>query len=111
MAARATAYLADSDDLRVVDVVIAEVVYVLESFYEVDRAEVAQAVRSIVGYRSVRVADLDLILRAVDLYDVERLDFADAWVVAAAERAGVRQVASFDRALDRVPTIDRVEPP
>lgn len=110
MATKATNYLATSEDLRVVDVVVAEVVYVLESFYEVERPQVAQAIRSIVGFRSTRVADLDRILRAVDLYETDRLDFADAWVVAAAERAAVRSVASFDRGLDRIFTIDRIEP-
>ena len=110
MGARATNYLATSEDLRVVDVVVAEVVYVLESFYEVERPQVAQAIRSIVGFRSIRVADLDLILRAVDLYETDRMDFADAWVVAAAEEAGVRSVTSFGRGLDRIPTIDRIEP-
>ena len=110
MAARATNYLATSDDLQVVDVVVAEVVYVLESFYEVGRPQVAQAIRSIVGFRSIRVLDLDLVLRAVDLYETERMDFADAWVVASAEKAGVRSVTSFDRGLDRIPTIDRIEP-
>jgi predicted nucleic-acid-binding protein len=50
----------------VVDVVVAEVVYLLEAFYDVERSEVAQAFRSIVG-RSIVVDDADLVLRAVDL--------------------------------------------
>jgi len=44
------------------------------------------------------------------VYDVHRLDFADAYVVASAERTGVEEVASFDRTIDRVGTVRRVEP-
>jgi hypothetical protein len=39
---------------------------------------------------------------------VERLDFAEAYLVASAEATGV--AASFDRAIDRVETITRQEP-
>jgi predicted nucleic acid-binding protein len=35
---------------------------------------------------------------------------ADAYLVASAERTGVGEVASFDRGIDRVPTVRRVEP-
>jgi predicted nucleic acid-binding protein len=43
------------------------------------------------------------------VYDGHRLDFADAYLVACAERTGVEEVASFDRAIDRVGTVRRVE--
>jgi predicted nucleic acid-binding protein len=42
---------------------------------------------------------------------VERLDFADAYLVASTEVTGVGFVASFDQAIGRVPTVERVEPP
>jgi predicted nucleic acid-binding protein len=38
------------------------------------------------------------------------LDFAEAYLVAQAERSGVAVVASFDRAIDRVATVRRLEP-
>ena len=74
-ARRATAFLERADELLVPDLVIAEVVYVLECFYE-----------------------------------VERIDFAEAYLVAGAEASGVESIASFDRSIDRVTTIQRIEP-
>lgn len=56
----------------------------------------------------IAVADHDLILRAVELYEHKRLDFADAYLAAAADLTGVGAVASFDRALDRVATVERI---
>jgi predicted nucleic acid-binding protein len=48
--------------------------------------------------------------RAVEIYEVHRLDFADAYRVASAERSGVGVLASFDRSIDRVGTVRRDEP-
>jgi predicted nucleic-acid-binding protein len=90
--------------------VVAEVVDVLESFYEVPRASVAELVRAIVAFPAVVVLDPAMLLRALELYENARLDFAEAYLVAQAERSGVGVVASFDRAIDRVGTVRRVEP-
>jgi predicted nucleic acid-binding protein len=110
MAAAATAYLATHDELFVPDLIVAEVVYVLESFYEVPRAEVARLARSLVGFRAVVTVDPALLLRAVEVYETARIDFADAYLVACAETTEVGEIVSFDRGLDRVVTVRRIEP-
>lgn len=109
-AARATRYLAAADDLLLPDLILAEVAYVLESFYEVGRPEVAAALRAIIGFPAIRVVDETLLSRTIELYEVDRLDFADAYLVASAETTGVGIVAAFDRAIDRVRTVRRDEP-
>lgn len=109
-AARATRFLAGSHELVLVDLVVAELVYVLESFYEVPRSRVAAMVRAVVTFSAVVVVDEALLLRAIEVYELDRLDFAEAYLVASAERAGVHAVASFDRSIDRVATVARVEP-
>jgi predicted nucleic acid-binding protein len=109
-ARRATDFLAKADELLLTDVVAAEVVYVLESFYEVERPRVAELMRAIVGFPSMIVLDAALLLRALEIYEVDRLDFAEAYLVASAEASGVGVVASFDRSITRVPTVRRIEP-
>lgn len=109
-ARRATAYLRKASELLLPDLIVAEVVYVLESFYEVERQRVAELARAIVGFPAVVVVDEPLLLRALEVYEVERLDFADAYLVASAEASGVGTIASFDRELDRITTVRRVEP-
>lgn len=111
MAARATAYLAAEPELLLTDLIAAETVYVLESFYEAPRGQVADALRSLLAFGSIVTVDPALLLRAVEVYETARIDFADAYLVASAESTGVGAVASFDRAIDRVTTIKRVEPP
>jgi predicted nucleic acid-binding protein len=111
MAARATAYLRQERELLLTDLVAAETVYVLESFYEAPREEVAQAVRSLLAFDSIVCVDPALLLRAIEVYETDRVDFAEAYLVACAETTGVGRVASVDRSIDRVETIERVEPP
>lgn len=111
MAARATAYLRSQTGLLLTDLVAAETVYVLESFYEAPRDQVAQAMRSLIGLDTVTCVDSALLLRAIEVYETDRIDFAEAYLVACAEITGVGRVASFDRSLDRVSTVERIEPP
>ena len=110
LAVRATRYLGAADELLLPDLILAEVAYVLESFYEAPRAQVATALRAMLAFPAIRVLDADLLQRAVEVYEVHRLDFADAYLVASAERTGIGVVASFDRAINRVTTIRREEP-
>jgi predicted nucleic acid-binding protein len=109
-ARRATAFLRRVEELLVPDLIVAEVVYVLESFYEVERQRVAELVRAIIGFPAIVVVDEPLLLRALEVYEVDRLDFAEAYLVASAEISGIETIASFDRALDRIATVRRVEP-
>jgi predicted nucleic acid-binding protein len=111
MAARATAYLESATELLLADLVAAETVDLLESFYEAPRDEVAQALRSLVAFDSVVCVDPALLLRAIEVYETDRLDFAEAYLVACAETTGVGKIASFDRSVERVRTVERVEPP
>ena len=109
-ARRATAFLERADELLLPDLIVAEVVYVLESFYEVGRTRVAELLRAIIGFRAIVVVDAPLLLRALEIYEVNRLDFAETYLVASAEATGVGAIASFDRTIDRVPTASRIEP-
>ncbi len=109
MAQRATRFLASATDLVLLDLVVAECVYVLESFYEVERPRVAELMRAALAVPTVS-ADADLLLRALEIYELDRLDFAEAYLVAAAELAGVESIASFDKAIDRVPSVERLAP-
>jgi predicted nucleic acid-binding protein len=109
LANKATALLERAEQLILPDLVMAELVYVLESYYEHSRGEIAQSGRSLLALPSIAVQDHDLLLRALELFEYAKLDFAEAYLAAAAELSGVNAVASFDRSLDRLETIERVE--
>lgn len=109
MARRATQFLAANAELVLVDVVLAECVYVLQSVYDVDRRGVAEMMRAALAM-PMTSADTEHLLRALEIYELDRLDFAEAYLVAAAEFTDVESIASFDKAIDRVSSVERVAP-
>jgi predicted nucleic-acid-binding protein len=96
--------------LLLADVVLAECVYVLESFYEVERSQIAELLRATIGFPSIETLDPSTLLRALQAYELDRLDFAEAHLVAQAEATDVGEILSFDRSIDRVGTVVRREP-
>ena len=68
----------------------------------------ARLARSVIAYPPIRTLDPPVLLRSLEVYETHRVDFAEAYLVASAEAAGIHQVASFDRTIDRVPTITRI---
>jgi predicted nucleic acid-binding protein len=107
LARRATRFLAAKAELVLADIVLAECVYVLQSFYEVDRRGTAELMRAALAMPTIS-ADTDLLLRALEIYELDRLDFAEAYLVAAAEFTDVESIASFDKAIDRVSSVERL---
>ena len=110
IARRATAVLASGERLLMADLVLAECVYVLESFYEVPRERVAELMRSAVALATIETVDPTSLLRALEVYELDRLDFVEAYLVAQAEATGVSAIVSFDRSSDRVDSVRRHEP-
>jgi predicted nucleic-acid-binding protein len=110
MAARASALLASGERLLLADLVLAECVFVLESFYAVERAQVAALMRAALAFPAIETVDAGSLLRALEVYELDRLDFAEAYLVAQAETTGVREIVSFDRTIDRIDSVARREP-
>ncbi len=51
-----------------------------------------------------------MLLRALEVYEFDRVDFAEAYLVAQAEATGVNEVLSFDQSIDKIETVTRREP-
>lgn len=78
-------------------IVIAELVWVLESFYKMEAAEIADLVDSILNTPGMTVSD-DLIVRsALKRYRTTGVDLVDAWIVAYAQDKGASEIHTFDR--------------
>ena len=59
---------------------------------------------------TIDTVDPTSLLRALEVYEVERLDFAEAYLVAQAEATDVGTIVSFDRSIDRIDSVLRREP-
>lgn len=109
-ATRATAALDSGETLLLSDVVFAECVFVLASVYGLPPSEVAGLMRSTLAQPGITTVNKSVLLRALAIYELDGLDFAEAHLAAQAEATGVGEILSFDRSIDRVASVRRREP-
>lgn len=80
---------------------IAEIVWVLESVYELDRASIRAKVVAILGLPGLTVEDQEVLLQAIVWYEEKNVDFADCYSAAWMEHNGLEEVYTFDQDFDR----------
>ncbi len=97
-------------DLIILTITVAEVLWVLESFYGYPKLQVAETIGAFLQCDGLQVEQANLIHKALGLYLKNNLDFADAIMAAMALRKGPLSIYSFDRHFDRVQGIERLEP-
>jgi predicted nucleic-acid-binding protein len=93
------------------DMVIAEVVWVLESAYGLTAAEVEPMIKAILATPGLEVTNKALTGKALHYYITYKIDFIDGYIAALMERMNITEVYSFDkRHLPRISKIKRLEP-
>ncbi|MCL1899801.1 MAG: PIN domain-containing protein [Promicromonosporaceae bacterium] len=108
--ADATRLFASAPRLLLVDLIAAEALYVMQSFYSRPRSEIAQALRSLIALPNVVTPSEPALLRALDLFADQRMDFPDAYLVALAESSPGTSVATFDKGVRQVGTVAVIDP-
>ena len=111
---RATLYVAriEHGGLRVetTATVVFETVFTLQSFYKHPRPLIRDNVLPVLLLPGIVLPGKRRLRRAFDLYTSTNLSFADCYHVAVAEARKVPEFVSFDRGLDRIPGLNRIEP-
>jgi predicted nucleic acid-binding protein len=95
------------------EAIITEIVYVLSarSHYGLLPPEIRARLAPILALRGLRLPHKRMYLRALDLYATyPRLDFEDVLIIAQMERAGERELYSYDTDFDGIPAVIRTEP-
>ena len=77
--------------------VIAEIVWTLESFYQLTKGDIRQKVLAILNTPGLDVADTHFILQATAEYADQNVDFADAYNAAWLLGQGMTTAYTFDR--------------
>lgn len=84
-------------ELYLCDLVVAEAVYVLQSFYRRPRDEIADRLRAFCLLPGVVVEKLAVVSLALSLYADDTVDFTDSYIAADARVNKVREVFTFDK--------------
>jgi len=82
--------------LETSELVIAEIVWVLESFYGFTRTEITEVLTTLLASRNLKIASHAKISHAVGLYASGNMDFIDAYNIAYMRSKECTKVATFD---------------
>jgi predicted nucleic-acid-binding protein len=90
--------------------VIAEVIWVLESYYGLSKEEVEAMTSKIINTRGIEIKDAHLLLKAIDLYVSKNIDFIDAYNAVYMKEHNLVRVLTLDKKhFSRIEDIDIVE--
>ena len=82
--------------------VVIEVAWVLERSYRFPRTRIAEALMDLAASDSLAVENAEDVVAAAHRYRQGGVGFSDLMILAAAERAGVLPLYTFDRRLGRM---------
>jgi predicted nucleic acid-binding protein len=95
--------------LRVSHLVVAEIVWVLSSFYKYDKSQIAETLISFLGADGIFAENLTLLIQALQDMAEKNVDFVDAYLAALA-RAQEESICSFDNDFEKL-NVRWVSPP
>lgn len=95
--------------LVVTDLALAETVWVLHSFYKLDRRAIAAALKDLIESAGIEVQNKARLLSALRSFAQTDVNFVDAYHAAIAGAESIA-IASFDRDFDQFAGVKRVEP-
>ena len=91
--------------------VIAEIIWTLESFYRLAKADIAQKVGKILNTPNLECPSADLVLEALDIYVTKNVDFIDAYHGVMLREAGMLKILTYDKKhFERMDWLSVVEP-
>jgi len=101
----------DGDEtLSTSDMVIAEIIWVLESYYELKKSDIRERVEKILNTRNLSCPNREIIISALSIYDEKNMDFIDAYNAFLLKRDEIDEIYSYDKHFDRIDWIKRIEP-
>jgi len=86
-------------------VVIAEVVWVLESLYRFSKLETIQTLETLLRSKELIVERAEIVGQALANFKTSRSDFADCLIERTGHAAGCRHTVTFDRRAASLPGI------
>ena len=102
--------VARKETLFTTEMVIAEIIWVLESYYELSQLEVQEKVEKILNTPNLICPHKDLILNALTIYGEKNIDYIDAYNALILKNKGITELYSYEKHIDRMDWLTRLEP-
>lgn len=91
------------------DIVYAEVVWTLTSFYKWRKNKIINALERFLANDNIR-ADKKLLYEALAIYRKYNVDYIDAFVASLMKKKEQKEIYSFDRDFDKISSVKRLQP-
>ena len=91
--------------------VIAELVWTLESYYGLSKRDVGQKVSVVLNTPNLEVPEKQRIMRAISTYMEKNVDFVDSYNALFVKENGISTIVSYNKKhFGRLSWVNRVEP-
>lgn len=98
------------ETLFTTELVIAEMIWVLESYYELSKEDIQGKVEKILNTPNLLCPKKDLILNALTVYSEKNIDYIDAYNAFILKDEAIGRLYSYDTHYDRIDWLERMEP-
>lgn len=96
--------------LMALPIVIAEIAWLLGSYYHEVKQEIAQKLKTILLFKGLEIVDRNILIIAIQLFENKNIDFTDAYVSSWLTHQKISKIYSYDRDFDNIGDISRIEP-
>lgn len=91
------------------DVTVAEIVWVLSSYYRLTPKEISQKLEALLALPNIK-AHKKRLAKALNYYRQHRIDWIDAYLIAFSLEKNFGPIISYDRDIDKIKSVKREEP-
>ena len=89
--------------------VLAETSWVLDSFFKLDAAQIADAIEMLLNHAQFTIQDADVVASALEIFRKRKdVSFVDSLIVEIARKSGHLPLGTFDRAMSKLEGTQRL---
>jgi predicted nucleic acid-binding protein len=92
------------------EMVIAELIWTLQSFYKVPKEEVVEKISVVISTRNLIIPNSGIIAEALVIYSRKNIDYIDAYNSVFMKHHNTIDIYSYDGDFDTIGGIKRIEP-
>jgi predicted nucleic-acid-binding protein len=86
--------------------VVAEVVYVLEKLYQIERAEICRSIKKLFDDDNTHTYDSDILKKALEIFSAKKIDFVDTLLCGYSLVRG-DEVKTFDKKINKYILVEK----
>ena len=98
-----------NETLILTDVTIAEIIWVLSSYYKEPKKDIVKKITALIHLPSIK-CNKKVIITALSFFEKHNIDWIDAYLAAYTKENDLKEIYSYDLDLDKIKSIKRLTP-